>query len=142
MAEQMYLKFPLKPQHVGDFTELCNSSIGFKLTKKQPGFVSAEWMISTSEDGSKCLHLWEKWKSADHFAVYMQTPERAKGVSLNCHSASGVREKQKFIGVLPKQSEKHFTCMVGNNFLSFRTTSLASVNTKNVHNGCKEPKDR
>ena len=79
MTEQMYLEFPIKPQNVGDFTELCNSSIGFKLTKKQPGFVSAEWMISSSEDGSKCLHLWEKWESADHFAVFMQTPERAKG---------------------------------------------------------------
>ena len=60
MAEQMYLEFPIKLQHVKAFKELCNSAIGFALTKKQPGFVSAEWMISTSEDGSKCLHLWEK----------------------------------------------------------------------------------
>ena len=79
MAEQMYLEFPINPRHVGDFTKLCNSTIGFALTKKQPGFVSAEWMISTSEDGGKCLHLWEKWETSDHFAAYMQTPERAKG---------------------------------------------------------------
>ena len=79
MAEQMYLEFPIKLQHVEAFKELCNSAIGFALTKKQPGFVSAEWMISTSEDGSKCLHLWEKWLSAAHFAEYMQSPERGKG---------------------------------------------------------------
>ena len=53
MAEQMYLEFPIKAQHVDDFTNLCNSTIGFALTKKQPGFVSAEWMISTSENGKK-----------------------------------------------------------------------------------------
>ena len=99
MAEQMYLEFPIKPQHVRDFTELCNSSIGFKLTKKQPGFVSAEWMISTSEDGSKCLHLWEKWKSADHFAVYMQSPERAKGSKFELLLNKWVREKQKIVSV-------------------------------------------
>ena len=57
MAEQMYLEFPLKPEYVEDFFELCNSELGFTLTKKQPGFISAEWMISTSENGSKCLHL-------------------------------------------------------------------------------------
>ena len=79
MAEQMYLEFPIKLQHVEAFTELCNSAIGFALTKKQPGFVSAEWMISTSEDGSKCLHLWEKWQSVQDFTAYMQTPERAPG---------------------------------------------------------------
>ena len=79
MFEQMYLEFPIKSQYVEAFIELCNSAIGFALTKRQPGFVSAEWMISTSEDGSKCLHLWEKWESSAHFAAYMQTPERAKG---------------------------------------------------------------
>lgn len=79
MAEQLYLEFPIKPQYVENFIELCNSAIGFALTKKQPVFVSAEWMISTSEDGSKCLHLWEKWESSAHFAAYMQAPERAKG---------------------------------------------------------------
>lgn len=79
MAEQIYLEFPIKLQHVEALKELCNSAIGFALTKKQPGFVSAEWMISTSEDDSKCLHLWEKWESSTHVADYMQTPERAKG---------------------------------------------------------------
>ena len=57
MAEQMYLEFPLKPEYVEDFFELCNSELGFALSKEQPGFISAEWMISTSENGSKCLHL-------------------------------------------------------------------------------------
>ena len=42
MAEQMYLEFPLKPEYVEDFFELCNSELGFALTKKQPGFISAE----------------------------------------------------------------------------------------------------
>ena len=79
MAEQMYLEFPLKPEYVKDFFELCNSELGFVLTKKQPGFISAEWMISTSENGSKCLHLWEKWQSAQDFTAYMETPERAPG---------------------------------------------------------------
>ena len=79
MTNQMYLEFPLKSEHVGNFLELCNSKLGFALTKKQPGFISAEWMISTSEDGSKCLHLWEKWKSVEDFSAYMKTPERAAG---------------------------------------------------------------
>lgn len=36
-------------------------------------------MISVAEDGSKCFLLWEKWESANDFAVYMETPERAAG---------------------------------------------------------------
>ena len=79
MAEQLYLEFPIKPEYVEDFFELCNSRLGFSLTKKQPGFISAEWMISTSENGRTCLHLWEKWRSASDFNTYMQTPERAAG---------------------------------------------------------------
>ena len=79
MVEQMYLEFPLKPEYVEDFLELCNSELGFALTKEQPGFISAEWMISTSENGSKCLHLWEKWRAATDFNAYMHTPERAPG---------------------------------------------------------------
>ena len=79
MADQMYLEFPLKPEHVEDFFELCNSNLGFPLTKEQSGFISAEWMISTSESGSKCFHLWEKWQSREDFAAYMKTPERREG---------------------------------------------------------------
>jgi hypothetical protein len=26
-------------------------------TKQQAGFISAEWMISTADDGSTCFHL-------------------------------------------------------------------------------------
>ena len=78
MAKQMYLEFPLKPEHVEEFCALCNSKLGFELTKKQPGFISAEWMISTSDDGSKRMHLWEKWDSEEHFHAFMETPERAK----------------------------------------------------------------
>ena len=79
MTRQMYLEFPLKPQHANDFSNLWNSESGFALTKKQPGFVSAEWMISSAEDGSKCFHLWKKWRSRDDFAAYIETPERALG---------------------------------------------------------------
>ena len=75
----MYLEFPVKTEHVEDFFDLCNSSLGFALTKKQPGFISAEWMISTSENGKKCFHLWERWESEDYFTAYMQTPERIAG---------------------------------------------------------------
>ena len=71
MAVQMYLEFPIRPKHNEDFTEFCNSAIGFPLIKKQLGFVSAKWMISTLEDSSKCPHLWEKWKCSDHLAAYM-----------------------------------------------------------------------
>jgi quinol monooxygenase YgiN len=100
MAEQMYLEFPIKLQHVEAFKELCNSAIGFALTKKQPGFVSAEWMISTSEDGSKCLHLWEKWESSAHFAAYMKTPERAKGSKFELSlSEWGAGETKVYWGV-------------------------------------------
>ena len=75
----MYLEFPIKTQNAEEFFDLCNSNLGFSLTKKQPGFVSSEWMISTSENGKKCLHLWERWESEKHFAAYMQTPERKPG---------------------------------------------------------------
>ena len=107
MVEQMYLEFPINPQHVEDFTELCNSAIGFALTKKQPGFVSAEWMISTSEDGSKCLHLWEKWESSRHFAAYMQTPERAKGSKFELSlSEWGAGETKVYWGVARSVEKK------------------------------------
>ena len=79
MAKQMYLEFPVKTEHAEDFFDLCNSSIGFALTKKQPGFISSEWMISKSENGKKCFHLWQRWESKEHFAAYMQTPERIAG---------------------------------------------------------------
>ncbi|MDC1382207.1 hypothetical protein N8500_01855 [Candidatus Puniceispirillum sp.] len=79
MIKQMYLEMPLKAKNVKDFEELCNSSEGFAITKKQKGFVSAEWMISTSKDGSACFHLWEKWKAVQDFENYMQTPKRAAG---------------------------------------------------------------
>jgi hypothetical protein len=36
-------------------------------------------MISTSENGKKCFHLWERWESEEYFAAYMQTPERIAG---------------------------------------------------------------
>ena len=96
----MYLEFPIKLQHVEAFKELCNSAIGFALTKKQPGFVSAEWMISTSEDGSKCLHLWEKWDSSTLFAEYMQTPVRVKGSKFDLSlSEWGAGETKVYWGV-------------------------------------------
>ena len=79
MTKQMYLEFPVKTQYAEDFSDLCNSSLGFALTKKQPGFISAEWMISTSENGKKCFHLWERWESEEYFTAYMQTPERIAG---------------------------------------------------------------
>ena len=79
MPKQMYLQFPLKTEHVKDFLKFCNSSLGFALTKKQPGFISSEWMISESENGQACFHLWEKWESAENFNVYMETPERIVG---------------------------------------------------------------
>ena len=85
MAKQMYLEFPVKTEHAEDFSDLCNSSLGFALTKKQPGFISAEWMISTSENGKKCFHLWERWESEEYFTAYMQTPERIAGSKFEIH---------------------------------------------------------
>ncbi len=79
MAQQMYLEMPLKPEHAIDFCTLCNSENGLALSKQQPGFISAEWMVSTSDDGKRCFHLWEKWETVGHFDSYMQTPDRASG---------------------------------------------------------------
>lgn len=79
MSQQMYLEMPLKPEHATDFSTLCNSGKGFDLSKKQAGFISAEWMISTSKDGSNSFHLWEKWETIGHFEAYMQTSERNSG---------------------------------------------------------------
>lgn len=77
MSKQMYLEMPLKPEHAIDFATLCNSKNGLALSKQQPGFISAEWMISMSEDGNRCLHLWEKWETIGHFEAYMKTSERS-----------------------------------------------------------------
>ena len=70
---------PLKVGNVKDFEELCNSTEGFAITKKQKGFVSAEWMVSTSKIGKASFHLWEKWEAVQDFENYMQTPKRALG---------------------------------------------------------------
>ena len=65
MSKTAYIELPLKPEHAEDFANLANSDEGFALTQKQPGFISAEWMISTAEDGSTCFHLWETWESPE-----------------------------------------------------------------------------
>ena len=79
MVKQMYKETPVNTEYAGDFHNFCNSRVGFTVTKKQPGFISAEWMISTSENGKKCFHLWERWESEECFTAYMQTPERIAG---------------------------------------------------------------
>ena len=79
MSKTAYIELPLKPEHAEDFANLANSDEGFALTQKQPGFISAEWMISTAEDGSTCFHLWETWESPEHFGAYLQIPERTEG---------------------------------------------------------------
>ena len=107
MAEQMYLEFPIKLQHVKAFKELCNSAIGFALTKKQPGFVSAEWMISTSEDAVNVYTCGRSGRVQPTLLNICKLQSGQREVSLICHLASGVRVKQKFIGVLPEQSKKH-----------------------------------
>ena len=79
MSKTAYIELPLKPEHADDFVNLCNSDEGFPLAKKQAGFISAEWMISTAEDGSTCFHLFETWESPEHFGAYSQIPERGEG---------------------------------------------------------------
>ncbi len=79
MSKTAYIELPLKPEHAEDFANLANSDEGFALTQKQPGFISAEWMISTAEDGSTCFHLWETWESPEHFGAYLQIPDDELG---------------------------------------------------------------
>jgi quinol monooxygenase YgiN len=79
MSETVYIEIPLKPAHTKDFSNLCNSDEGFALTKQQVGFISAEWMITTAEDGTACFHLWEKWESQETFNNYFKIPERGEG---------------------------------------------------------------
>ena len=55
MSKTAYIELPLKPEHAEDFANMANSDEGFALTRKQPGFISAEWMISTAEDGSSVI---------------------------------------------------------------------------------------
>ena len=88
MAKQMYLEFPVKTQHVEDFSDLCNSSLGFTLTKKQPGFISAEWMISTSENEKKYFHLREKWESEEHFTANIPKEASLQSETLKCNIRS------------------------------------------------------
>ena len=79
MSETVYIEIALKPENTKEFSDLCNSDEGFALTKQQVGFISAEWMIATAEDGTACFHLWEKWESQEHFNTYFQIPERGEG---------------------------------------------------------------
>ena len=50
MSKTAYIELPLQPEHAEDFANLANSDEGFALTQNA-GFHSAEWMISTAEDG-------------------------------------------------------------------------------------------
>ena len=79
MSNTACIELPLKPEHADDFAILANSDEGFALSQKRPGFISAEWMISTVDDGSTCFHLWETWESQEHFGTYLQIPERTQG---------------------------------------------------------------
>jgi quinol monooxygenase YgiN len=80
MSETVYIEIPLKPEHATDFSNFCNNGDeAFALTKQQVGFISAEWMISTAENGTTCFHLWEKWESKEDFNTYFQIPERGQG---------------------------------------------------------------
>ena len=79
MSKTAYIELPLKPEHAEDFANLVNSDEGSALTQKQPGFISAEWMISTAEDGSTCFHRWETRESPEHFGAYLQILERTEG---------------------------------------------------------------
>ena len=81
MSKTAYIELPLKPEHAEDFANLANSDEGFALTQKQPGFISAEWMISTAIKTTQvhCFHLWETWESPEHFGAYLQIPERTEG---------------------------------------------------------------
>ena len=53
MVKQMYLETPVNTEYAEDFYNFCNSSVGFTVTKKQPGFISAELTIFISENGKK-----------------------------------------------------------------------------------------
>ena len=97
MAKQMYLEFPIKTEHADDFFDLCNSSIGLR-TKKQQGLFS-EWMISTSENGKKIFHLWERWNSKKDFDAYMQTPERLVGSKFEPYLRKCIHGDTKVFGV-------------------------------------------
>ena len=72
---------------------------GFALTQKQPGFISAEWMISTAEDGSTCFHLWETWESPEHFGAYLQIPERTEGSKFESAMMNWPQANWEFVGV-------------------------------------------
>ena len=62
MSKTAYIELPLKPEHAEDFANLANSDEGLVLTRAKSGFISAEWMISTAEDG-KFVGLWETWEA-------------------------------------------------------------------------------
>lgn len=96
MSETVYIEIPLKPTHTKDFSNLCNSDEGFALTKQQVGFISAEWMITTAEDGTACFHLWEKWESQENFNTYFQIPERGEGSQFEAAMMNWAAGEPKF----------------------------------------------
>ena len=79
MSKTAFIDLPLQPEHAEKFANLANSDEGFASTQKQPSSISAEWMISTAEDGSTCFHLWETLESPEHFGTYLQITERTEG---------------------------------------------------------------
>ena len=70
---------PLAAESVKDFENLCQSALGFANSKKQKGWISAEWMISHNENEGYLFHMWECWESKEDFENYMRSPERVSG---------------------------------------------------------------
>ena len=82
MSNTAYIELPLKPEHADDFAILANSDEGFALTQKQPGFISAEWMISTADDGSTSSIFGRHGKARSILARICKSQNGLKGASL------------------------------------------------------------
>ncbi len=79
LSKILYLEMSLKQGYSQQCRALCMSGEGFSLSKHQKGWISAEWMISESNNGDATFHLWEQWSTQKDFETYMKTPECTAG---------------------------------------------------------------
>mgnify|MGYP001181451235 FL=1 len=70
------IQIPLLADKKAEWDLMINHPEGIALTRKQKGFISAEFGYTTDVDGNLMLNLWEKWETQRDFENYNSIPER------------------------------------------------------------------
>ena len=70
------IQIPLLADKKAEWDLMINHPEGIALTRKQKGFISAEFGYTTDVDGNLMWNLWEKWETQKDFENYNAIPER------------------------------------------------------------------